>query len=47
MVIAAVFVLASFLPRKPSGKHRMAIMLGGAGVASLSGGVFGVWECVR
>jgi hypothetical protein len=43
-IIAIVFILLMSLMNEPKRKNFMAIILGGAGAAYLSGGGFGKWE---
>ena len=44
VVIAMVFISLTSLIREPARKKFMAILIGGAGAAYLSGGGFGLWE---
>jgi Family of unknown function (DUF6010) len=44
VVIAIVFILLCSLIKEPARKKFMAILIGGAGSAYLSGGGFGLWE---
>jgi hypothetical protein len=44
VVIALVFILGSSLIKEPNRRNFMAIMIGGAGAAYLSGGGLGAWE---
>jgi Family of unknown function (DUF6010) len=44
VVIAMVFILLTSLIKEPARKKFMAILIGGAGAAYLSGGGFGLWE---
>ena len=44
VVIAMVFILLTSLIKEPARKSFMAILIGGAGSAYLSGGGFGLWE---
>ncbi|MCU1339566.1 MAG: hypothetical protein JWO19_5147 [Bryobacterales bacterium] len=44
VVIAVVFILLCSLIKEPARKKFMAILIGGAGSAYLSGGGFGPWE---
>jgi len=46
VVAALVFIAASSLLKEPQRRNFMAIMIGGAGAAYLSGGGLGVWEVV-
>ena len=43
-LVALVFMAASSLIREPQRRNFMAIMIGGAGAAYLSGGGLGKWE---
>jgi hypothetical protein len=44
VVIAMLFILLTSLIKEPARNNFMAILIGGAGVAYLSGGGFGLWE---
>jgi hypothetical protein len=44
VLIAVVFILLCSLIKEPARKKFMAILIGGAGSAYLSGGGFGLWE---
>jgi hypothetical protein len=44
VVVAILFVTASSLLKEPGRRNLMAIMIGGAGAAYLSGGGLGWWE---
>jgi len=44
IVIALVFILLASLIKEPPRQKIMAVMIGGAGAAYLSGGGFGLWE---
>jgi hypothetical protein len=44
VVTAIVFILLTSLIKEPARKNFMAILIGGAGGAYLSGGGFGLWE---
>jgi hypothetical protein len=45
-IVAFIFILAASLLKEPSRQQLMAILLGGAGAAYLSGGGLGLWESV-
>jgi len=44
VIIAIAFILLSSLLKEPNRRNFMAILVGGAGAAYLSGGGFGKWE---
>jgi hypothetical protein len=44
VIVAVVFILLCSLVKEPNRRNFMAILLGGAGAAYLSGGGFGIWE---
>jgi len=44
VIVAIVFILLCSLMKEPNRKNFMAIIVGGAGAAYLSGGGFGKWE---
>jgi len=44
VIVAIVFILLSSLMKEPNRRNFMAIIVGGAGAAYLSGGGFGKWE---
>src|SRR5712692_8638004 len=44
VVFAIIFILGSSLIKEPNRRNFMAIMIGGAGAAYLSGGGLGNWE---
>jgi Family of unknown function (DUF6010) len=46
LIIALLFMLAASLLKEPGRRQLMAILVGGAGAAYLSGGGLGMWEFV-
>ena len=44
VILATVFILLFSLLKEPNRKNLLAILVGGAGAAYLSGGGFGIWE---
>jgi hypothetical protein len=46
LLAAMIFILVSSLIKEPNRRNFMAIMIGGAGAAYLSGGGLGKWEFV-
>jgi hypothetical protein len=46
VIVALLFILAASLLKEPGRQQLMAILVGGAGAAYLSGGGLGIWEFV-